>query len=230
MTTSINEGERAKTSSPDLSDGRVRRAHDLRAERRKQLLDTACEVCARQGYRETMIQDLLDAADVARGTFYQHFKGKRAIFDALLDGLLVALSAAIVRIDIHSEVSVNVQLTGNVNRVLDVLWTNAGLTRIFLRQAVGLDPELDLKLHTFDDQVLSMIEGSLSTGVAIGLVRPGPIRLRAVFLLGTVKEVAVKVRLHHHPCGGLDPRTGHLYRGVAQVPRLPRPGRRRARQ
>lgn len=191
MTRAIDTSDPMETASPDLSDGRVRRAHDLRVERRQQLLVTACEVFARKGYRETTIQDLLDAADVARATFYQHFKGKRIIFDALLDGLLAELGAAIVRIDIHSEVSVNVQLTGNVNRVLDVLWANAGLTRIFLRQAVGLDPELDEKLHAFDDRVLAMIEGSLTTGVAIGLVRPGPIRLRAVFLLGTVKEAVV---------------------------------------
>ena len=176
------------TSAPSPHDGRVLRANRLREDRREQLLESSCAVFERKGYRETTIQDLLEEAAVARGTFYQHFKGKRAVFDALLDGLLEELSGAIVRIDVHSDTPVAIQLKGNVERVFNILWNNAGRSRILLRQAVGLDPDLEEKLHAFDDQVLAMIEGSVRTGMAMGLVRKGPIRLRAAFILGTIKE------------------------------------------
>jgi len=86
---------------------------------------------------------------------------------------------------------VPVQLKANVERVFDVLWGSAGRSRILLRQAVGLDPDLEEKLHAFDDRVLAMIEGSLRTGMAMGLVRQGPLRLRAAFVLGAIKEAVV---------------------------------------
>src|SRR3990167_4329719 len=69
----------------ETSDGRSLRALRLRTERRTQILGVAREMFASRGYHETSIQDLLDRADIARGTFYLHFDSKRAIFDELID-------------------------------------------------------------------------------------------------------------------------------------------------
>ena len=187
----------------DSTDGRVRRARALREDRREQLLNAALEVFAKCGYRETSIEELLKAAGVARGTFYQHFKGKRDVFDALLDAFLGQLQRAIVRVDVQSEIEVGVQLLGNVRRIIDLLYDNNELARLFLHQAVGLDRGFDEKLREFDDRVLEMLQGSLKTGEALGLVRPGPVRLRSVFVLGTMKEaVAEAVLLQETPTIG----------------------------
>src|ERR1700712_1327200 len=61
------------------ADGRVSRAQRLRQERSTQIQVVARTLFARRGYHETTIQDILDGAGIARGTFYLHFDSKRAI-------------------------------------------------------------------------------------------------------------------------------------------------------
>ena len=65
------------------ADGRQLRAARQRTERRRQILDAALRLFAARGYPATGISDIVEAASVARGTFYLYFPSKRAVFDAL---------------------------------------------------------------------------------------------------------------------------------------------------
>jgi AcrR family transcriptional regulator len=60
-----------------------------RQERRKQrtrrrLLDAARQVIGDRGYAATNVLDITEAADVSKGTFYQHFKDKETLTQALI--------------------------------------------------------------------------------------------------------------------------------------------------
>jgi AcrR family transcriptional regulator len=60
-----------------------------RQERRKQqtrrrLLDAARQVIGHHGYEATNVLDITEAADVSKGTFYQHFKDKEALTHTLI--------------------------------------------------------------------------------------------------------------------------------------------------
>ena len=60
---------------------RIARAQPLPPEeRRAQLLAAARVVFARRGYHHASVSDILDEAKVARGTFYNYFDSKRAVF------------------------------------------------------------------------------------------------------------------------------------------------------
>jgi AcrR family transcriptional regulator len=54
------------------------------AERRQQLLDTAVVVFARNGYHDTSMNDIAEAAGVTKPVLYQHFESKRELFRELL--------------------------------------------------------------------------------------------------------------------------------------------------
>ncbi len=54
-------------------------------ERRRQLLDVACEQFADRGFHATAMDDLALAAGVTKPVFYQHFPSKRALFVAVLE-------------------------------------------------------------------------------------------------------------------------------------------------
>jgi AcrR family transcriptional regulator len=64
--------------------------------RREQLLDVALEVFARNGYHDTSMNDIADAAGVTKPVLYQHFDSKRELYQALLDEVGTRLLAAIV--------------------------------------------------------------------------------------------------------------------------------------
>ena len=115
-------------------DGRVRRGQESREARRIQIKDTALKVFSAKGYHETSVTDLVDAAGVARGTFYLYFDSKEAIFLELLDDLTVHLRSNIVGIDTSTGMaSMEHQLHATVVRILRTAVENQPLTRIIFR-------------------------------------------------------------------------------------------------
>ena len=55
------------------------------ARRRRQLLDVALEVFAENGYHETSMEEVAEAAGVTKPVLYQHFGSKRELYLELLD-------------------------------------------------------------------------------------------------------------------------------------------------
>lgn len=169
-------------------DGRVVRARALREERRGQILRAARSVFAEKGYHGGSIADIIDAAGIARGTFYLHFESKRAVFGEVLETLIEDLNAVITRVEVGTDASPYDQLVDNVERVLGVLIENADVTRILLRSGGGNDEEFDLKVSEFYDHALEMITDSLETGREMGMVRDIDLAISASCVLGSIKE------------------------------------------
>jgi AcrR family transcriptional regulator len=53
--------------------------------RREQLLDVSVRIFARQGYHNTSMNDVAEAAGVTKPVLYQHFESKRDLYLALLE-------------------------------------------------------------------------------------------------------------------------------------------------
>lgn len=78
----------------------VNRAERRRLRTRAALLAAAREVFASQGVGAVTIQEITDAADVAKGSFYNHFDSKDAILRALVEEILADLGRGL---DVLSE-------------------------------------------------------------------------------------------------------------------------------
>ena len=52
--------------------------------RTRRILDAALELVQRWGYRKTTLDDIAKQAGVTKGTIYQHWKTREALFGALL--------------------------------------------------------------------------------------------------------------------------------------------------
>jgi AcrR family transcriptional regulator len=76
------------------------RGERRRLRTRAALLAAAREVFASQGVGAVTIQDITDAADVAKGSFYNHFDSKDAILRALVEEILADLGRGL---DVLSE-------------------------------------------------------------------------------------------------------------------------------
>src|SRR6266536_2500416 len=66
---------------------RVNRNVARGAATREHLLSVATALFAARGYEATSIEAVLDAAGTSRGSLYHHFKGKDALFEAVLEAL-----------------------------------------------------------------------------------------------------------------------------------------------
>ena len=65
-------------------------------DRRRQLLDVACDVFADRGFSATIMDDVAFAAGVTKPVLYQHFDSKRALFISVLEDCGERLIGSIV--------------------------------------------------------------------------------------------------------------------------------------
>jgi AcrR family transcriptional regulator len=176
--------------SGDETDGRVRRGQESREARRVQIKDSALRVFSERGYHQTSVSDLVDAAGVARGTFYLYFDSKEAIFLELLEDLTTHLRENIGGIDATRGVaSIEQQLHHVVVRILRTAVENRPLTRIIFREAVGLHASVDARLRAFDDQLYGFVAASLRLGAQLGALRPVDAEVGAVAVVGALREI-----------------------------------------
>ena len=66
-------------------------------DKRRRIVDAAWRLALRVGLRATTMEALAREAGVAKGTLYAHFPDKEAVFDGVVDDLLVELAAAFDR-------------------------------------------------------------------------------------------------------------------------------------
>ncbi|TQS44825.1 TetR/AcrR family transcriptional regulator [Cryptosporangium phraense] len=101
-----------------LDEGETRgtrvRAGNAMGRTRASLLDAAVRLVAERGTRRTSMTDIAQAAGIAKGTLYNHFRNKDEVFAALVEAEIVliadqcrglpledALAVAAIRLDTH---------------------------------------------------------------------------------------------------------------------------------
>ncbi len=153
-------------------------------ERRLQLLAAARAVFARQGYHGTSVADVIAEARVARGTFYNYFDSKRAIFQEVLVGLAQEITAAARPIDVNRPLAP--QVRDNFSVVISAAMAPEA-ARLLFGEAVGMDAEGDAALRAFYDAAVARLRASLELGQRIGVVRQGDMGLTAECIIGMIK-------------------------------------------
>jgi AcrR family transcriptional regulator len=165
-----------------------------KTERRQSILAHARDVFARKGYHEAKIEDIVQAAGVARGTFYLYFDDKRAVFEEIVDRAFAQIGMAIVRVDPNDRArTVEEQVRENLRRIVEVLLEDRATTRILLSDAMGVDPAFDRKLRAFYEVAEKLLVESLQDGQKLGLIANGDPRMLAYFTMGALKEILFQV-------------------------------------
>lgn len=166
-------------------------------DRRAQLLDAARRVFAQRGYHGASVTDILEAAAVARGTFYNYFGSKRDAFDAVLGALIDEVADAIQPIDVGRPLALQVE--ANLERVVGVLTSGGDLARVLFVDAAGIDAEGRETLIAFYDAATARVVRALRTGQAMGVVAEGDVEVLAACLIGMLKEPIFQSVLRHEP-------------------------------
>ena len=169
-------------------DGRSKRAAALRRARRSQILDAAAAVFRSRGYHGTSLNDVLDEAGIARGTFYLYFDGKAQLFHELIDGFFEQLRDA-VEVVHPDDPAPQARVLANIRRVIGLLFDHRDRTTLFLHEASGLDDEVDRKLRDLHAFLYENVAGALQGGEALGLTRRVNHRIVATAVIGVIKEV-----------------------------------------
>src|SRR5271167_465088 len=89
------EASRTRRSSAAPSRGRRERRT---VETRERLFRAALDLFARKGFTETTVEDITEAADVGKGTFFNYFPSKDHLLVAFSDMQIAKLQAAVDRV------------------------------------------------------------------------------------------------------------------------------------
>src|ERR1700755_2310258 len=81
------------------TDRRSLRAEQKRVERRDAILRAAEHVFCARGYPDASIADVIDAAQISRGTFYLYFDSKDALYLELIERFTALVTQAVQVVD-----------------------------------------------------------------------------------------------------------------------------------
>jgi AcrR family transcriptional regulator len=164
-----------------------------RQERRRQLLDSAYQLFATQGYARTSIEQICQGAYVGFKGFYDEFATKEALFLTLYQELVERVSTAVSNVAVDSDfsdASVRELLEAFVHSVLD----DRRLAQVIFVEAAGLSPVVEAArratYRTFADFLFGMWAVS---GRVLGLPLPDDVRDHriALGLVGAIVELMV---------------------------------------
>lgn len=129
--------------------------------RQAQLMDVAMEIFAEKGYHSTSVEDIVNTAGVAKGTFYLHFEGKKDVLDKIIDSYFSMLyeSLKVLDISVPRPVEEIKETYMNVSRALIADTRMKQFVRLLLSEMMGLDRGLTYRINDFFNRIVQMSTG-----------------------------------------------------------------------
>lgn len=159
------------------------------------ILQAAIELMSKKGYHRTTVADIVKAAGVAQGTFYLYFDSKKVMFKKLMDRFYSLLENAIIAVDLNSETiktseDLGMQIRAAIRNVLVVYQENAVLARIFLREAMGLEPDFAELWDSIIERLAAVGANVMEQAIQRGLLPPQNSQIVAHCVVGMIERVA----------------------------------------
>ena len=177
------------------------------ADRQQQILNCAKNVFSQRGYHGANISHICAEANIGRGTLYQYFPNKKAVFAAILEETLARVHAQMRRESRPTLVppeelkrpEINEWSARRLHRLLAIVFDDERTLRILLREAVGLDVEIENLLFDIDDAIISLLASQLEVFQQAGIVRELDPRVTATLMVGAVEKLALSALRSEQP-------------------------------
>ena len=174
------------------------REQDRGKERRQRVLDAALDIFTRDGYGDTLVDEIARRSDTSKGGVYFHFPSKQALFIALLDEAGKLLVGRVERA-IAAEPDPIARGTAALRAVLQTFGSHRALARLLLVEALGAGHQFNLKMAELNAQFAELITRQIREAVAQGLVPPLDADLVGLAWFGAVNQVVTRWVLTGEP-------------------------------
>jgi len=122
-------------------------------ETREKIVSAACDLFSKYGYHNTQVMDIVKAVGMSAGTFYNHYKDKRDIFEQItmegLESLRVTVKLLREPIDIWNPEVRAKTLLETFNAVFDYVDNNPQQLLMILRGSFGVDTDMDVSVWKY---------------------------------------------------------------------------------
>jgi AcrR family transcriptional regulator len=151
------------------------------ARRRAQILSAAAGLFSQQGYASTTIKEIAEVADMAEGTLYNYFKGKREILLAIARETKAPMAAALGEM---GSLSGRESIVAMFERALDISERQLPFTQTLLNEAWLDDGILEEFVIARLTQIHSVLADYIRSQVEAGQFRPLDPSLAAQLVMG----------------------------------------------
>lgn len=160
--------------------------------RYERILETAQDIFARKGYRDTAMDEIASAAETSKGGLYFHFPNKQTIFTALLNQM-AALLLSRVEQAMSNESDLTKKGDAALQTVLHTFGSHPRLTRLFLIEAPGAGHEFNAKLLEMHASFTTLIQSYLKEAQAAELIDPDlDTHVASIAWFGAINEVVMR--------------------------------------
>lgn len=166
-------------------------------ERRSQLVGAAITVFARKGYRSAAISDIIEAAGVARGTFYLYFDSKLDVFHAVMDRYY-ALFQGVVDKELarsyNNPLMVRARIRESLLEWFRMFSDNKELAKVVFREANAIEPDFEKKVNGMLYTCFSHWRNHITRFQKVGFIKKG---VDPHFLSVIFSGIVLSVVLHY---------------------------------
>jgi AcrR family transcriptional regulator len=168
--------------------------------RQRQILRCAKRVFAERGFHAANVSHICAAAGIGRGTLYQYFANKHSVLTAILRETLDRVRALMESQSRETEfppadtVPRGVAIafsTKQLRRLFEVVFEDGDTLRILLREAVGLDAQVEQLLGEIDDALIGIVERDIKRAQQAGIIRDLDARQVATMIVGGIEKLAL---------------------------------------
>src|SRR5262245_2534897 len=137
-------------------------------DRQRQILACAKRVFAERGFHAANISHICAEAGIGRGTLYQYFHNKKSVFTAIIRQVLARVQSLVkaprppfpppekLRRDLVLRWA-----SAELRRLFKSVFEDEPTLRILLREAVGLDVDVEKLLREIDDALIGLVAQDL---------------------------------------------------------------------
>lgn len=201
----------------------VSRRERSKRERRQRIKEVALALFVEKGFEATVVEEITERADVAKGTFFNYFPSKRVVLVDYYEALDVRFFTAIAQLDPTQPEPALARYFRWAERTLR---TEGALARV-LFEAVAVQPDLDAIDRESGRKVEREMARFLAEARARGTVRPGTDPDLGAAILADLWAASVRAWFEAHQVGSLaktlTAKVSVLFRGLAPA----HPARRR---
>lgn len=149
--------------------------------RKRELLEIAYRMFLSQGYENTSVDAIIEAAGIAKGTFYYYFQSKEQMLEAVI-GMMIEAEADVARQVLASEIPVPQKIVGIVSAVRPTQEERPIKEALNRPENVLMHDKLQRKLL---EDILPLLSRAVEEGVRDGLFACDhiPERVRMLLLL-----------------------------------------------
>ncbi len=158
----------AETRTDTTRERQGRRSRRIQR-RRREIVSAAAEVFAEKGYAATTTREIADAADMAEGTLYNYFEGKRDILLAVAREAEGPMSRALLQVGTLESREAMIVL---FERAFDVSEARLPFLRTLLSASWNDDSILQEYFSARLGRVYEMLKRFIADRVAAGFFRP----------------------------------------------------------